>query len=283
MRKIIISLLTLLLKAALSFSQSQTKMPDSMKTTVIIFDDDGNHGYVTTTPNGKKEKKKRSFPKNNAKVGLFGPAYGEVQFYYERYLTNWLTVQGGLGLATRDFVGELYMNGGLFRSSNIQTSSNWNGPDEYDAPDEYSSYQFRKAGVGICASIAPRFYVAGDADDFDGFYLSPVFEYAIRNYKVQKVNASGNRLPNDKMKEKVNSIYFFLTMGWQNNFEPIVLDWSLSVGLWKYKANRLDIGYTQDPVTSDIVYGNKEVTFSRLRPYFRMNLDLGGVFGKKKK
>lgn len=252
---------------------------DTIKSTVIIFENDSSsttHVSSSVRTSNSNSKKKRSFAKNNIKVGLFGAAYGQVPIYYERYIKDWLTIQAGLGLATRDFIGDLYLNRGIFTHRN-EVNTTWNGSNEVDVSDDYSSYQYRKAGIGIYASIAPRFFVASDA--FDGFYLSPVFEYALRNYKVQKVDVNGERFSNDKMKEKMSNIYFSLNLGWQNNFVPVTLDWSWNVGLWYYKATRQDIGYTENG--SGGIFGNREVTFSHIRPYFKLNLDIGVALGKK--
>ncbi len=256
---------------------SLTAEDDSLKTTVIIFEDATITKTVTTTKNGAKTVK-RSFPKNNVKLGIFGPAYGEVPIYYERYIADWFTIQAGVGVTVRDFLGEIYNGIGWGKRNNQQESNNWNGVNEFDDYDDFRSFEYRKSGVGVCVSIAPRFFIGGDA--FDGWYLSPSFGYAIRTGKIQNVDAMGFRTKSAYTKEKTNTIYVLLNWGWQTDFEPVVLDFSFSVGMAKNSNIRQDIGYTNNGGAS--VYGNKIIKYGSINPYFKLNLDLGGIFGPKK-
>ncbi len=247
----------------------------NQSTTVIVFEDDST-STKTTTYKGKKVK--RAFPKNNIKLGLFGPAYGTVPIYYERYIKDFLTVQAGVGLTFRDFIGDYYSRLSFGGRNRTIESDNWDEVTEFDSYDDYSSYQYRKTGFGVCFSVAPRFFVAGDA--FEGFYISPSVEYAMRSLKVQNIDTDGNRLKNDWMKEKINSIYFHLNFGWQTDFDPVSLDFSFSVGFSKNKYKRQDTGYRIDDM-GGTTFLTKELNYSRFSPYFRMNLDIGGIFGKK--
>lgn len=154
MRKIFFITLTLVL----CFSQ-ELKAQSNSSTTVITFDDDKT--TTTTSKSSPTPKKKRVFPKNNIKVGLFGPAYGQIPFYYERYIADFFTIQGGVGITTRDFMGDAYsvIRFGIKDKYNSSTSS-WTGPNEYDMSEPFvgfESYRHRKAGVGFCFSISPRF------------------------------------------------------------------------------------------------------------------------------
>jgi hypothetical protein len=260
----------------------EIKAQSNSSTTVITFDDDKS-STSPTDKSVKTPKKKRVFPKNNVKVGLFGPAYGQIPFYYERYIADFFTMQAGIGLTTRDFMGDAYSGiqfGVKDKYNESQTA--WNGTDESDAGEPFvgfESYRHRKAGVGFCFSISPRFFPGGDA--FDGFYLSPSFEMNFRNYKAQKVDVNGDYLKNDYQKEKSSNMQVFLILGWQNNFEPVSLDWSFSSGVSFNKNTRLDVGYTYD--ATSIVYGNRTVSFKSLTPYFKMSQDIGGIFGKGSK
>jgi hypothetical protein len=264
-----------------AFAANEMVRKDSLQTIVITFDDDKAVTSQKIVKNGKTVKKKRIFPKNNIKIGLFGPAYGEVPFYYERYIADWFTLQGGIGITTRDFLGDIYrqITFGSKYSRSQYSNSTWTGVNEFDEYDSYNSFQYRKSGVGVCVSVAPRFFPGGDA--FDGWYLSPVFEYAIRNYKVQNVDEDGIRIKTNYTKEKISSIYFLLDWGWQRNFEPVILDFSFSTGFTKNNYIRQDIGYTYDGAAT--VYGNRTISFASLSPYFKLNLNLGLVFGQKAK
>ena len=258
-------------------AENQSVKSDSSNTTVVVFED----SKSTAVAKNKKGKIIRVFAKNNIKIGLFGPIYGQVPFYYERYIADWFTIQVGVGIATRDFLGDLYSRISFGTRKKYRNDiTTWTAEDEYDVPDTYTDYQFRRSSIGMSASIAPRFYPVSNA--FDGLYISPVIEYSIRNYKVQKVDEDGNRIEDDKQKERTNTLLFCIQVGSQYDFEPITLDWSFSVGIAKNNYLRQDIGYRFDEMGNNF-YGNREIKYSRLNPYFKLNLDLGLTFGGKKK
>ncbi len=94
------------------------------------------------------------------------------------------------------------------------------------------------------------------------------------------VDSTGYTDPSKVMKEKVNNIYFHLNFGWERDFEPVTLDFSFSLGFTKSKEKRLDTGYKTDG-SGHNTYLNKERSLDRMYPYFRLNLALGGLFGKK--
>lgn len=252
-------------------------------TTIIRFDDDTTNLEIKTDSKGNKKlvsKKKKSFPKNNIKVGLLSAAYGCVPVYYERYITDFLTIQGSVGLTFRDFIGNFYpaLTFGKYRTR-YNDNPNWNyALGESDVDDDYYFFATRKSGFGVSISAAPRFFVTSDY--FDGFYISPEVEYAIRTYKAQMVDSAGYADPSRIMKEKVNNIYFHLNFGWERDFDPVTLDFSFSLGFTKSKEKRLDTGYKVDTY-GNYVYLNKERSLDRMYPYFRLNLALGGLFGKK--
>jgi hypothetical protein len=269
--------LPLLLFFVLFLNKLNAQTEQESNTTVIAFDD----SKSSDVKKNKKGKIIHSFSKNNVKIGLLGPVFGEVPFYYERYIADFFTIQVGVGVTTRDFLGDLYRNITFGRKlQNSEQSNNWTANNQLDESDN-DGYQYKSAGIGFCVSLAPRFFPGGDA--FDGFYVAPYVEYATRTNKIQKVDINGNRLKNDKFTETTSSIVFLTQAGWQHDYDPVTLDWSVGLGFARNQYKKLDIGYTFDEVTYDRTYGNKEKSYAKINMYFKVNLDLGFTFGKKKK
>jgi len=277
-----------------TFAENTYTVNDSSNTTVITFSD------IKSDPikRNKKGKIINSLPKNSVKIGLLGPVFGEVPIYYERYITDWFTIQAGVGITFRDFFGDFYTADALtFGKSKHNKYNNWNELYEVDLLDENQSgtprYQTRKAGVGFCASFAPRFFPGfsstiynngNSTSAFDeGMYLSPFVQYSIRNYKAQKVDIDGNYLENEKMKEKTSSLMFLLVLGYEKNFVPVMLDCYVGFGFVRSSNSRLDIGYTLDEINYTEIYENKEKKYTSLNMYIKIGLDLGLTFGGKKK
>jgi len=276
MRFFIVLILSFVLYPSL-YSKDEYNRNDSSDVTIITFDNSTN----VPVKKNKKGKIVRHFPKNNVKIGVFGAAYGEVPFYYERYFADWFTLQAGVGITFRDFLGDVYSRIEFGSKSKYNGSTTtWVGLNEYPYNESFPSYQNRKSSVGVSFSLAPRFFVAGEA--FEGFYISPIFEYAVRNYKANKIDIDGNFLSNSKQKENTKSIKFMLNFGTQYDFQPITLDWSFGFGIVSNNYTRLDIGYVYDD-RGNTIYGNRTVNYKRLNPYFKLNLDLGFEFGGKKK
>lgn len=269
----------LLLFSIATFAVENKSISDSSNTITIRFDD----APVANSQdkNSSTPKPKRIFPKDNIKLGLLGPVNGEVLISYERYIADFFTMQVGVGITTRDFIGDYYSRLSFGSKAKYKSvNSSWTGQNETDEYDDNTTYEFRKAGIGYAFAFAPRFFPGGDA--FDGFYISPYLAYHYRTYKAQKVDQYGTRT-SEYQKENAKKLSVCLNFGWQKNFEPVILDFYFSLGVTRSKQTRLDVGATLDELQGIYIYGNRTATFNRLNPYFKLGLDLGMTLGGKKK
>lgn len=262
-----------------TFANNKLAIQDSSDITIITFD----NSKSTQVARDKKGKIVRTFAKNNLKIGLLAPVFGEAPIYYERYLADWFTLKLGAGITFRDFLGDYYTKISFgSRSRYRNTSLNWTEPNEIDVDDEYTSYEHRKSGIGFCVSLEPRFFPSGDAFD-EGLFVAPMIQYSIRNYKAQNVDVNGYHQKDSKMNEKASSILFMINIGYQHNFEPVIVDWYFGAGFARNSYLRQDIGYTYNNIDFTEVYGNKQKSFNSFTPYFKLSVDLGFAFGGKKK
>lgn len=227
--------------------------------------------------------------KNNIKTGLLSFIYGEIPFYYERYVRDFFTLQIGAGFTIRSFYADLdyiiqFGAQGYQAYSSDYGVSNWTGVDEYDEPENYHGYQYRKSGVGPYISIAPRFYTGGNA--FDGFYISPVFSYSINYYKIPNVDKRGKYDKSEGMfTEKIRNMYSGLILGGQTQYDRVSLDMYVFGGYKMMKGTRQDIGFYYkelDNINYEYEYINRSLNYKLGRPYVRIDFVLGYVWGKKK-
>jgi len=244
------------------FSHAQTIHVDTTRhdkgtTEVIVFSSDKNKcrnvsGFGST---------KTGHDNNIVKVGLLYWVNGVIPVYYERKLTPWLTVQGGVGLTTRDFIADL-MNEIIYTAGD---GSSYN---------TYYSYQHRKALVGYYLSAQPKFYLNNDA--MDGFYISPWLEFKHYAFKANMVDPTQPDLVylnNAYQNEHRNCLDFTINCGWQWMYNPLTIEFNLGAGFRRYWESRLDIeqgntGY----------YTNGLNTFNGYRPEFNIDFNFGGFF-----
>jgi hypothetical protein len=215
---------------------------DTIRTTVIIISNDAN----TSSYN----KPKRKHPKNAIKVGLFRPIYGEATLYYDRELADFFSLQANVGLTFRNLYYDMHS---IFR-----------GSSKYGSFDDYTH---RKAGLGVCAGIEPRFFFANDG--FEGWYISFPLGYAVHNYKANKINLD-DTYSDETVKESVKSIYFSGNIGVQPHFDKLLLDFYFGLGLWNRNETRLNV--------DEFNLLNNIVNFKATRLYYTIGLSFGGFF-----
>ncbi len=225
-------------------------------TEVIVFSRD-----ASRTKLSKAEK-----ANNIVKIGLTTWVSGVIPFYYERKIFPWLSVQGGVGLTTRDFVADVI---------NIIF---------VDEPNysPYYTYNERKALVGYYLSFQPKFYVKKEA--LGSFWLSPMIEFKRYNFKANEVdefnsnlNTGGpSYLPNTYMMEHRNAVDFTLNLGWQWMFDPLIVEFSMGAGFRRFWEQRLDIQSVS--YSTGQIYVNEARYYGNFRPELNLSLNFGGFF-----
>ena len=111
--------------------------------------------------------------KNVITLGLLSYFSGYTPVYYERKITDFMSIEAGLGVSYRSYLTDFGM---LVWNEGSNSDRRVNYPDRHtDIEDDYASYKYRKAANGTFFSIAPKFYPRDEA--LDGFYLSPAIQY----------------------------------------------------------------------------------------------------------
>jgi len=285
-KKIIFLIMALCIQCHYSFVQAQ----DDNTPIVIELNTPDELKSTTSSPTTKKKSYLKKTDKNIIKTGLLSFIYGEIPFYYERYIKDFFTIEIGAGLTTRSFYADLdyiIQHGSTYyrATSSDYGVYNWVGENEYDEPENYHDYQYRKSSIGPYISITPKFYFGGDAPE--GVYLAPHFSYSINYFKIPNVNEQGIWMQSAGIfKEHLTNKYVGLIFGGQIIFNKISLDMFASGGFNFIQAKRQDIGYyynETNEIDYEYKYINRSLNYKKTRPYVRINFALGYAWAKKEK
>gem|GEM_PF-5345894 len=224
---------------------------------------------------------------NSVTTGLFSPFGGLLPLYYERRLTDFLSIQAGAGLTFRSLMHDLG-EGIREDGGNVDFAAT----DGYDVPDKYNNYTYRRANMGMYLSISPRIYFEDDC--MDGFYLSPSLEWRTHRFSAKLANPaitlaesgadiyedSDSDIPriDDVMKEKVTYMDMMIRIG--KHTQPkknLVIGWSLAAGLRQGKLSRLDV-YVEDDGNGNQYFRNREHNYEKMRLMVNVNMTIGGCF-----
>ena len=108
-----------------------------------------------------KKHKKPSDEINTIKVAPLGFVSGAFPVYYERVINDFFTVQGGVGITSRNYVRNAFQSIEDFLSPVYP----WNNNSTYDLADPALKIGNRKANLGFLFSLQPRVYLTSDAPD----------------------------------------------------------------------------------------------------------------------
>jgi hypothetical protein len=241
------------------------------------------------------QKKKKVVKANSVTLGVVSAFNGYLPLFYERKLTEFLSVQAGAGLTFRNVgsdVAQVLYDEGI--ESDVAGGMYMTGTHKEDITDDYSNYQYRKARPGIMLSIGPRVYFSDNV--LDGFFLSPEVSFKSYKYAAQLADetyelensallfSDDNTVPRKaaEMDEFMNCMDYMLTIGGHyQKANSMAIAWSLSAGLRSFNAERLDVYVEYENYTYNAMDGklrNAVHSYNGLKPLILFNLAIGGVF-----
>jgi len=215
---------------------------------------------------------------NVVKTSLTSWLSGCIPVYYERRVTPWLGLQGGLGITTRDFMANLRDDIYYIYSTNPVAYNNY----------AFYSTQGRKTALGVYVSFQPKFYPRKNA--LGGFFVSPMLEYKRFDYTAEYTDQS---ITSDEsqptyvaktMPEYRNTVDFTVNVGWQWLFQSKVsLELMMGAGFRKLWEQRRVINQTNvyNPVSGyndGYIYTTNALWSTSYRPEFNLTLNIGGYF-----
>ncbi len=239
-------------------SKSKSKKKPTKDVEVIDFGDD---------EDSKKDDK--TYKSIIIKTSPISFIFGRQPFEIEKEITDYLSLQAGLGLTFlpiinyQNIIGEEIEGLGDYSCESTQWAN--------DECDYYADYTIRKGSVGYMASFSPRLFFGSDG--FDGGYIAPMVRFSQRKFEVQKVlegTPSLERAPNEYQPEKVKSIDFGVQYGYQTIYPKLTFEWFAGVGARISNNLRQDIGRDLDGN-----YGNGASEFKSRKFRFEAGIRVG--------
>jgi len=227
----------LLLACALPFigmAQSSKKTRKD-STVVIIFNDNSNGD----------EKKKSTGEDNIVKIAPLGFINGTFPIYFERRINDFFTVQGGVGLTSRN-----YMRSWIRQAANVDFGTDNEYKDMvypwdpslglYDEADRTFDFTHRKANLGFMVSVQPRLYFESDAPD--GAFLGLSFDYGRYNFSIPGMVYNTNTFSWEHKgatkKEYENLSDFMVYWGYQSIFDKLTVEYTTGLGFRSVKGEK---------------------------------------------
>ncbi len=208
--------------------------PGSKDTTIVV-----NLSPHTTV----LKKKKVTGEENIIKISPLGFVSGSFPLLYERVLNDFISVQAGAGLTSRNYLRGAIQN--VSESNELQYP--WpDGQGTYDLADPLFNFDHRKPALGYVLCLQSRFYFDSDAPD--GAYFGISLDQSRYNFRIPglvEVNGSyQHQGPSYKEFESVTDLGG--TWGYQSVYDRLTLDISATAGLRKVKGNKYAVGQTLD-------------------------------------
>lgn len=217
--------LTMLSLSVLSQTKSQN---DS--STVIIF----NSG---STPS------KTYNEKNIIKIAPISFITGKFPITYERKITDFLSLQVGVGLTSRDYLRTaINHETALQESEGIRLISENLPPNITDASDNLFKFDNRKPAMGYMISIQPRVYF--DSEALEGMFMGLSYDMMRYNFYIPGLTYNGfDVVHNGEKKNEFENIQDFNAFfGSQYLFDRITLEYFLGIGMRSVKGEKYAAG-----------------------------------------
>jgi hypothetical protein len=215
--------------------------------------------------------------KNSLTLGVISWFNGYVPVYYERSLLSMLSIQGGIGITTRNFGGDF---GTLLESD----EESLHFDHSQDIPDDYTHYKFRNTQPGLYLSLSPRVYY--DDDIMDGNYIAPLFSYRLNRYSAQMADETVEAIykDDDRLIQHTSATFSehirYLDLGFtwggvRQNRNHLTIGYSLGLGVRSAKGERLDIGMMEGADGKNH-YVNQVYDYDKTKFFMTFNLNVGG-------
>jgi hypothetical protein len=230
MPKPLLVLLVILISGANIYAQKNNKQRDS---SIIIFSE---------SPRSTKSSKNYASGENNViKIAPLGFLKGCIPVYYERRITDFLAIQGGVGLTTRNYIRAAIYNATSDDNTGSGFSYTWWNTTATgtvsDDDNELYNFDYRKPKLGYFASLQPRIYFESEAPD--GSFLGLSFDHYKYNFESQQLVGDGTSTRGTKtVKEFEQMTDIMVLFGYQSVYDHITLEYTTGIGVRNIKGEK---------------------------------------------
>ena len=234
---------------------------------VVYFKKDTTVNFTTA------KKKKRSTETNFVKIAPLSFLSGSVPIYYERKINDFLSVQVGAGVTTRNYLKEWINNGeiGGNNGDNNKDEIKWNGVTPYNNNlNSHSDFTNRKSSIGYTVSVEPRIYF--DNEGIGGSFVS--IGYSLSKYKTssRQIQTGVNDLMfiNSYFPEYESISDVSVNFGSQTLNDRISIEYTFGIALRNKKGERY--AYTYD---TNSKYIDGLASYKKTIPAFLFSFKVG--------
>lgn len=238
-------------------AQSKKNIKDS--TTVIIF----NQSSSSTT-----SKKHKSSESNIIKIAPLGLLSGTFPLFYERKITDFLSIQAAGGITLKNYTRALFA-----KEADINYEYSWNNSSYYDEAEPLFEFQHRKPKMGFMASLQPRIYF--ESEGLEGSFLGLSFDYYKYNFEIPALTgSSGNYTYNGPIQKEFENIKDFMVhFGYQSLYDRVTLEYTTAIGLRNVNGSKYAAASTS---SSTLIQGTAEYKQTLLN--FNIGIKVGYHF-----
>jgi hypothetical protein len=204
---------------------------------------------------GSKEKNQTSIKKKRKKIGEdniikiapLGFVSGAIPVYYEKVINDFFTVQGGIGITSRNYIRSAFQEAG---ESGIQIKYPWGDDFQFtDQADAPLTFENRIAKTGFAFSVEPRLYF--DSETPDGSYFGVSYNFYRYNFNIPGIiynSTTGSYSHNGDIKKEHENIGDLMAVfGYHDIYDRLTTDYSVGFGIrnvsgikYYYGSNSID-------------------------------------------
>ncbi len=265
-----LSVLAVVLLTGLNLS-AQKKKDYRDSSTVIVFSQSTKPSSVTST------KRKIAGETNVIKIAPLGFVSGTFPVYYERAITDYFSVQGGLGLTSKNYyrMAGFSANDAL-NFSDAGSSSSSNG----DIADRLYHFDNRTAKIGFMFAVQPRFYF--DSEGLEGSFFGIGYSnrgYSFEHQGVTGVNSDGTGIFGGPAKsESENLSDLFAVFGYQVLHDRISFESTFEAGITNVSGSKYVVYTTNNGSGYAIKDPNQFQSYTQSKLYINWGIKVGYHF-----
>jgi len=221
---------------------------------------------IVNLPNKKynNKHKKATGEENTIKIAPLGFTSGIFPVYYERVINDFFSVQGGIGITSRNYIRNAFQS-----IEPITPTYPWSNTYSLtDQADNALDIGNRKPNLGFLLSFQPRIYFNSEAPDES--FMSISYDFYRYNFSIPGIVYNSNlneyKHTGSNKKEHENISDLMVGFGYQDVYDRLSIEYSTSIGIRNVKGSKYVYATGNDnsgnPITFDDFAPYKQTLFN---------------------
>jgi hypothetical protein len=223
-------------------AQSSKERRDS--TVVIIF----NNNSSQTASAHKKTK-----DNNIIKIAPLGFVNGTFPILYEKVITDFFTVQAGIGLTNKNYIRAVFQKASAYDGGGSTIAYPWGANSAYtDVSEPLYNFTYRTSTMGYMFTIQPRLYFESNSPEDQFMGIS--YDYYHYGFSIPGVVADGAgsyAQTGAPQSEHENISDIMVHFGSQTIYDNITVEYTTGIGLRNVSGTKYVADYNYGTNTVD--------------------------------